>query len=206
MGHHHRSSLRFLRLSLATLCLLLSFDFRPASGGFLSKRKVRIKSIKFSDCGTPNDPIRILDLQISTSEAPRDDGQGSNDLGGDLVISGRASSTVEIKAPVRAEVQMQRKMIGLWMHVFCIRKFGSCDIEDVCSLSPSDGYCPPLLEEHDIPCSCPILPGNYSLPDAQFRVDGTRWAGILAGTYRGSVRFKSGKKQLACLAANFQLE
>ncbi|XP_071447568.1 ganglioside GM2 activator-like [Hetaerina americana] len=185
------------------LLLLLSDSFRVASGGFLSKRKVRIKSIKFADCGD-TDPVRILDLQISTSEAPTEDNE---DAGGDLVVSGKITSQVQLAAPIRAEVQMQRKMLGLWMHVFCIRQFGSCDFNDVCEMAPQDGYCPPLLEEHDVPCSCPIDPGNYSLPVAQFQVKGTRWAGIIAGTYRGSVRFK-GKdgKQLACVAANFQLD
>ncbi|XP_046394901.1 ganglioside GM2 activator-like [Ischnura elegans] len=195
-----------MRLGFQLVCclLLLSESFWKVSAGFLSKRKVRIKSIKFADCGTSADPVRVVDLQVSTSEAPTEENE---DLGGDLVISGKITSSIKLNAPIKAEVQMQRKMLGVWMHVFCIKKFGSCDFNDVCAMAPSDGYCPPLLEEHDIPCSCPIEPGTYNLPIAQFKVKGTRWAGIMAGTYRGTVRFK-GKdgKQIACVAANFQLD
>ncbi|KAG8227110.1 hypothetical protein J437_LFUL001653 [Ladona fulva] len=193
------------RTSLAFYIVLL-LVVRTASAGFLSKRKVRIKTIKFADCGTSKDPVKISDLFVATSVSPKGDGDINNDLGGDLVVAGKAFSKMELKPPIRAEVHMQRRMLGIWMRVFCIRQFGSCDFEDLCSLAPSNGYCPPILEEHDVPCNCPILPGNYSLPDAQFRVDGTRWAGVMAGTYRGSVRFKSGDKQLACIAANFELE
>ncbi|KAF4525944.1 hypothetical protein B566_EDAN013180 [Ephemera danica] len=39
---------------------------------------------------------------------------------------------------------------------FCYRKFGSCVFEDVCSYGRSENACPPILDEHDVPCECPI--------------------------------------------------
>nr|CAD7575584.1 unnamed protein product [Timema californicum] len=58
---------------------------------------------------------------------------------------------------LQASVSMKKKVLGLWVPVPCIKDFGSCDFDDLCTYAmPPKGGCVPLLEEHDIPCHCPI--------------------------------------------------
>lgn len=52
---------------------------------------------------------------------------------------------------------MKRNMLGLPVPIPCIKNFGSCDYEDLCSFGyPESEPCPPIFDEHDVPCRCPI--------------------------------------------------
>lgn len=53
---------------------------------------------------------------------------------------------------------------------------------------------------------CLYFQGRYTLPGAQFRVNGTRWAGLLAGNYRGQVLLTHKYRDIACYNATFDLD
>lgn len=58
---------------------------------------------------------------------------------------------------------MWRKVIGIWTPLpFCHRNFGSCVFQDVCRYGRPEPECPPLLDEHDVPCECPIEKVKYN--------------------------------------------
>jgi len=129
---------------------------------------------------------------------------------------------------------MKRRILGIWAPVpFCYKDFGSCEFDDICSYGRSEVACPPLLDEHDVPCECPIekvyfysiparkvtectyriydvfallFQGRYSLPGAQFSTKGTRWATLIAGHYKGSIKLLNNNDQIACYNATWTLD
>nr|CAD7447856.1 unnamed protein product [Timema bartmani] len=160
-------------------------------------RKVIIDELKFNNCSPSplEDLVQFNDVAVCTTDD------------GDLLISGSVRNEITLTTPIKASVSMKRKVLGLWVPVPCIKDFGSCDFDDLCTYAmPPEGRCVPLLEEHDIPCHCPIERGNFTLPAGQFRVPGTRWAGILAGNYKGTIKFSHLDQQLACYTATFTLD
>ncbi|XP_063226740.1 ganglioside GM2 activator-like [Bacillus rossius redtenbacheri] len=182
---------------LARCAALLLLLWRPALGGFFSKRKVLIGELTFDSCSAApgDDPVQFWDVAVRTTDE------------GDLLVSGSMRNFVELRSPLKASVSMKRNILGLWVPVPCIKDFGSCDFEDLCSYAVSPAVqCIPLLDEHDVPCHCPVEEGVYTLPSGQFRVSGTRWAGVLAGRYKGTVTFSRGGQRLACYNASFTLE
>jgi len=57
----------------------------------------------------------------------------------------------------QAKVSMKRKVLGLWVKVPCIKDFGSCTYEDLCSYGyPDDMSCPASFVQDGVPCRCPI--------------------------------------------------
>ena len=81
---------------------------------------------------------------------------------------------------------MEKKVAGFWVKIPCVDQFGSCTYPNMCELWTK--ICPKLNGNGNIPCNCPIPPGNYTgnniiidfnLPD------------ICAGDYRFTSRFVS---------------
>lgn len=65
---------------------------------------------------------------------------------------------------------MKRRILGIWTPVpFCYKDFGSCEFDDICSYGRSELSCPPLLDEHDVPCECPIEKVYYFYSTARKR-------------------------------------
>ncbi|KAK6631222.1 hypothetical protein RUM43_014319 [Polyplax serrata] len=158
------------------------------------ERNILISSFKYKACDSGNDAwVREADV-LTTAH-------------GDLDVLGTFVTTINLTAPIKASVKLRRKFLGIYVPLPCVKEFGSCDYPDLCSY----GYarreeCPALFEEHDVPCRCPIKPGIYTLPGGQFQVPKTRWAGILAGQYKGLVRFYSNNRFVACYKFMYLLE
>ncbi|CAB3372710.1 Hypothetical predicted protein [Cloeon dipterum] len=145
--------------------LLLGFAAQTSLAHIFSKKKVIIKYLRYGNCGGTFDPVRFTDVQVSTTGD------------GDLVVSGKLDAYAKIEPPIKAIVKMKRRILGIWTPVpFCYNDFGSCDFDDICSYGRDYTNCPALLDEHDVPCECPIEKGRYILPGAQFSTKGTRWA------------------------------
>ena len=64
------------------------------------------------------------------------------------------------------------KVVGpLKIEVPCIDNFGSCTYNDVCSMLPSPGECPPFFVQQGIPCDCPFPSGIYEAKSVDLEVD-----------------------------------
>ncbi|EEB16574.1 Ganglioside GM2 activator precursor, putative [Pediculus humanus corporis] len=126
---------------------------------------------------------------------------------GDLDVLGTIVTAVNLTSPIKASVNLRRNVLGLYVPLPCIKNFGSCEYPDLCVYGYTNKEnCPPLLDEHDIPCRCPITAGTYNFPGGQFQVPKTRWATILAGKYKGTVKFFSKNQLIACYKFFYSLE
>ena len=91
---------------------------------------------------------------------------------------------------------MEWKVAGFWVKIPCIDQIGSCTYPNMCELWTQ--ICPKLNGNGNIPCNCPIQPGNYTgnniiiglnFPDP-----------ILSGDYRYTSRFVSPTAgEIACV-------
>ncbi|CAH0769076.1 unnamed protein product [Bemisia tabaci] len=128
---------------------------------------------------------------------------------GDLIVEGKISTTMPLKSPIKIKTTMHRNILGLWIKIGCLRDyFGSCELQDVCeygSPGSTEVECPPLLQELDLPCRCPIEPGEYTVPGIQIRMPTTYWSWILTGDYKFSAEISDGSQSISCYSANFEL-
>ncbi|XP_059481292.1 ganglioside GM2 activator-like [Neocloeon triangulifer] len=188
--------MRSLLLTAFVVAFLLhTFAFKFSWAHIFSKKKVIIKYLRYDNCGGTFDPVRFSDVQVSTTGD------------GDLVVSGKFDAYTKLEPPIKAIVKMKRRILGIWTPVpFCYKDFGSCEFDDICNYGRDLTECPPLLDEHDVPCECPIEKGRYILPGAQFSTKGTRWAALIAGHYKGSIKLMHNQDQIACYNATWTLD
>merc|ERR1712213_220250 len=90
-----------------------------------------------------------------------------------LVFPGPLSVTFkeEIKAPLKGEVVLHKKVGSTWIKIPCIGKIGSCTYDDVCDLLSGISECPSSFVNAGIPCNCPFEKKTYTLPGADFTVE-----------------------------------
>ena len=63
---------------------------------------------------------------------------------------------------------MEKKVGGFWIKVPCIQDVGSCNYGDLCKNWAE--VCPKYFEKFGIPCTCPIPPNTYTIPDVELDV------------------------------------
>lgn len=62
-------------------------------------------------------------------------------------------------------LKIQRRVSFIWLTIPCEAGFGSCEYHDFCSEWPVPGPdCLQVYQSHGIPCKCPFVVGNYTLP------------------------------------------
>lgn len=94
-----------------------------------------------------------------------------------------------------------KKHIGFWIEVPCEKNLGSCTFEDICIFGyPETKRCPEKLAKYNIPCRCPILKGNYTIPKFNFLESRKS---IYSGKYKGTIKISSSLGSLACYNTNF---
>ena len=82
---------------------------------------------------------------------------------------------------------MEKKVASFFVKIPCIGQFGSCTYPNMCELWTK--ICPKLNGNGNIPCNCPIPPGNYT---ANNIIIGLNFPGtIYTGDFRVTGRFVS---------------
>ncbi|XP_062574655.1 uncharacterized protein LOC134236488 [Saccostrea cucullata] len=90
---------------------------------------------------------------------------------------------------VRMVVHMDKHLLGVWTNIPCRNNFGSCNYDNPCevlSAFATSGTCPPQLEAHGIPCTCPFNPSDINLPPSVFEVKtiNASWSWFVTGRFR----------------------
>ena len=90
---------------------------------------------------------------------------------------------------------MEKKVASIFVKVPCIDQIGSCMYPNMCELWTK--ICPKLNGNGNIPCNCPIPPGNYTGNNI---IIGLNFPDISAGDYRFTSRFVSPTAgEIACV-------
>ncbi|XP_043192101.1 ganglioside GM2 activator-like [Amphibalanus amphitrite] len=135
-----------------------------------------VSSVK--NCGTDHDPI-----QLNTLTLP-----GVIDLKASFNFSIDAELHLQLKAPLKVALKVQRYFLLWWVTVPCIEGvFGTCTFNDLCSLLPGQGNhtCPPVFTDHDLPCGCPAGPGDIKADDVPVNLGSVNIPEeVASGSYR----------------------
>uniref|UniRef100_A0A2C9KNP7 MD-2-related lipid-recognition domain-containing protein n=1 Tax=Biomphalaria glabrata TaxID=6526 RepID=A0A2C9KNP7_BIOGL len=114
---------------------------------------------------------------------------------GELSLSISAEVNQPITGELRVDVTLSRNVGGMWIDVPCMSTphgdLGSCTYRDFCHLLKNiNGTCPKILVDNGIPCSCPIAPATYTIPQVTIPLDiknfGLRT--VIGGEYQASIR------------------
>eukprot|EP00118_Oscarella_pearsei_P007746 m.38674 g.38674 ORF g.38674 m.38674 type:complete len:210 (+) comp32625_c0_seq1:64-693(+) len=157
-------------------------------------------SLGFSwkNCGSSSDPVQIHSASI-TDPIP---------IPGTLNFSVNFTFAAPIESPLKAEVTIQKKILGAFITVPCIENIGSCTYDDVCSLIPPLSECPPPLSTYGIPCQCPLKQGSYAIPS--YSVDIPEISGLPSwlsnGDYHLKAALSTNGKSVGCYEAYVSLE
>lgn len=158
-----------------------------------------LASFSWENCGKEDAPagIKALSLQPDPMRIP-----------GELKASGTGFTTVNLTAPLMVKVDMEMKLLGMWVNVPCIHQIGSCVYEDACDvlnhLFPPDQPCPEQLAKYGLPCHCPIKAGEYTLPKSTFFLSPDIFPiVVISGKYRLKGLLMKHQQELACLKVSF---
>ncbi|XP_074866019.1 ganglioside GM2 activator [Carettochelys insculpta] len=185
-----------LVLALA-LCALLPLC--PAvPGGVeepLPRRLSKVRGFSWKDCGNGTDPFVVQSLSIAPDPIC---------LPGDVKVSLAVSSKVDLTAPLKVVLTVEKKIADMWIKVPCLDQIGSCTYDDVCSILdnaiPPGTPCPEPLLSYGLPCRCPFKQGSYSLPPSDFYLPITELPSWLTnGDYHIESTMSNGAQQLACV-------
>ncbi|KAF7650214.1 hypothetical protein LDENG_00129670 [Lucifuga dentata] len=164
------------------------------------KRLRRLKNAKilgfdWKNCGGPDDPAVMKSLDLSPDPIS---------IPGDLTASASGSTAVELLAPLRLNVTLEKEVAGLWVKVPCVEDLGSCHYPNACDLLdqlvPPGQDCPEPLHSYGLPCHCPFKAGSYLLPQSDFYLpdmDLPYW--LTNGNYRLQGALGSQDQELGCL-------
>nr|CAD7421527.1 unnamed protein product [Timema poppensis] len=135
------------------------------------KRKPRITSFTYENCGDLNDPGRLQTIQLRHVED------------GDILVTAVATTSVKLEPPIsvsrqvtsvalwgvagmcatltdtlcsQTDIELFKRFMGMWIKLPCINKMvGSCKHQDLCAFGLDE--CPfKPLRDNNIPCQCPI--------------------------------------------------
>jgi len=119
-------------------------------------------TFSWSQCGGNGATIKNLTIIPDPIQLP-----GNITVRGAVTVVGSVSST----SIVTADLSISKKIEGFWIPVPCLDNIGSCTYDDPCSLlaTVKDKVCP-VLTAANLPCQCPIAPGNYATPAAGLNI------------------------------------
>lgn len=158
-----------------------------------------VGSYSWSNCNI-SAPVKVNSLTISPDPIS---------LKGDITVGFNANIGVNVAAPLKAKLKVEKSVFGIKVEVPCVDNIGSCDYDDVCSMlppTPSSG-CPPPLPTYKIPCACPVPKGVYNLPASKFAIPDIPLPGWLAsGDYFATVQaYDQAGVNLACYKLEISL-
>ncbi|MGH0130282.1 UNVERIFIED_CONTAM: hypothetical protein FKN15_057042 [Acipenser sinensis] len=135
--------------ALSILCCLLT-----AGGSALLEKNMAVldefSAFDWSNCGV-NDPFVVNSLSISSPIR----------IPGPLTIGLSGTLKVPVHAPLKLEVEIKKKVWGIWFKLPCEDNYGSCTYNNVCEMLDKmfpEKTCPSTLQFHNVPCHCPVAP------------------------------------------------
>ncbi|XP_069686622.1 ganglioside GM2 activator-like [Periplaneta americana] len=160
------------------------------------KKKLEIQDWNIQSCGGSDGPLALEYIDVSVNA--RDE----------FVLSGRIHVRQFLSAPLTVKVNMERKLIGIWVKIPCIRDFGSCTYQDLCDYGYDETEpCPESYVQEHSPCRCPLEKGSYNVPsNVTIAIPKTRLADIAKGNFRATIHFSHNNVALACYNAKFRLK
>lgn len=143
----------------------------------------------WKDCSSGSALVNIKSLSISPDPLA---------FPGPLVVSAEFTSKADITSPVKAELLVKKKVLGMYIEIPCIDNIGSCTYDDLCAILsqiPAD-QCPDPLKKAGINCECPIKQNSYSLQKAEFDINASV---IPSGEYNIVAHVSHSGAEVACL-------
>ncbi|KAI1287120.1 Ganglioside GM2 activator [Halotydeus destructor] len=141
-----KMSLRGSVLVLITLSSVMSTQ----------SKKLSLESFSWNDCSANHDTALIKDITVAPDPLV---------LPGDVTVGFDFSLFKNITSGANAySTVMYKKVAFVWVELPCENQWGSCDYKDFCGQWAIPSPCPAAYPEHGIPCTCPFLAGDYSLP------------------------------------------
>ncbi|XP_038637952.1 ganglioside GM2 activator-like [Scyliorhinus canicula] len=159
-------------------------------------------SFSWSNCGNGKDPaiLKTLSIQPDPISIP-----------GDLKASAVGSTAINLVAPLKVNLTLNKEVAGVWVRIPCVEEIGSCVYDDVCQLLdqviPPGENCPEPLYTYGLPCHCPFKAGEYSLPNTYFYlpfIELPYW--MTTGNYKAMGVLTRNEQELACLKISFSLK
>ena len=105
-------------------------------------------------------------------------------------------------------LRIQKKVSFFWIDIPCENGQGSCDYPDFCDHWPLPSPCPPAYPQYGIPCTCPILQGDYNLPPSivgHITSIGPTWLDQGDFRLKAWITDNSGR-QLVCVQLNLSMK
>ncbi|KAM9376768.1 ganglioside GM2 activator-like [Pholidichthys leucotaenia] len=160
-----------------------------------------ILGFDWMNCGPPDAPAVMKTLSVSPDPIS---------IPGDLKASASGSTAVELSAPLRVNVTLEKEVAGLWVKVPCVEEIGSCHYSDGCDLLnqliPPGQDCPEPLHTYGLPCHCPFKAGSYYLPSSDFYVPEVELPSWLTnGNYRVQGVLGMKDNELGCLQVSVSI-
>ncbi|XP_078313193.1 ganglioside GM2 activator-like [Crassostrea virginica] len=131
-------------------------------------------------------------------------------LPGNITASVQATVHHNFGRDVKMVVKMDKKLLGAWTKVPCAHNVGSCNYDNPCeflSAFQTSGTCPPQLEAHGLPCTCPFNPENINLPPSVFQAKlNTAWEWIATGEFRVEAEMIHGHDIVGCFHVEMDIK
>lgn len=131
-------------------------------------------------------------------------------LPGNITASAGVTLTETLKAPLKAEITLKKKLPILgYTTLPCIDNVGSCTYDDLCALIPPQTECSPPFSTYHIPCQCPFPAGTYYLPpyNIQLPSAGSIPSFLTDGDYYGQATLiDAAGKEVGCYDAYVSLK
>ncbi len=97
---------------------------------------------------------------------------------------------------------LEKNITGRYIKIPCVDNIGSCTYTGICDAWAQ--VCPQYFSNYSVPCTCPIPPKLYSIPDVSIEIDATLPT-ILAGEFRIAGTLNTGSTRIICLQAQISL-
>ncbi|MGH0167595.1 UNVERIFIED_CONTAM: hypothetical protein FKN15_073558 [Acipenser sinensis] len=184
--------------ALSILCCLLT-----AGGSALLEKNMAVldefSAFDWSNCGV-NDPFVVNSLSISSPIR----------IPGPLTIGLSGTLKVPVHAPLKLEVEIKKKVWGIWFKLPCEDNYGSCTYNDVCEMLDKmfpEKTCPSTLQFHNVPCHCPVAPAEINIPTITLDIPKVQLPAFLAdGEYWLQIKASSGAEQIACFSTTIAVK
>jgi len=162
-------------------------------------RKINSDSLGFSwsNCGKPTNPFIIKNLNLTPDPIK---------IPGTLGVSATINITAAVSQPLKAVMEIHKRLLNEWIKIPCIDNVGSCTYDDLCTLDPykPGSTCPPVFGK--FPCSCPFKTGLYTFNPAKFKIDIDLPSFLAKGEYKAEIKMSSSIGDVGCLNMQFNLD
>ncbi|XP_076466490.1 ganglioside GM2 activator-like [Babylonia areolata] len=127
-------------------------------------------------------------------------------LPGDITVTSSLQVFRNVTGSLTLDVIIERDFGLFKVPVPCIHGIGSCQYRNVCGILRNaygnNTGCPSALARHGVPCTCPFLPGTYTMTEETFSVPqlDTVWAWLAQGDYTATARLINANsgEEIAC--------